>query len=158
MIVDGSNKKLLSQDEISQYAKRGVVIEQICFQQDIESVVRYGKSNGEVQIVNFAIDNSKIICLFQHINDLKYFITRIEIVEKDGEVIPSNTGLISTNHPLWNIQFGKGKGYFDENLNVSVILLPFSLMHKNANCVHTGISIFSLDLSCSNFFNRIVSD
>ena len=30
----------------------------------------------------------------------------IEIVEKDGEVIPSNTGLISTNHPLWNIQFG----------------------------------------------------
>ena len=69
----------------------------------------------------------------------------IEIEEQDGEVIPSNTGLISTNHPLWNIQFGKGKGYFDKNLNVSVILLPFSLMHKNANCVHTGISIFSLD-------------
>ena len=60
VIVDGSNKKLLSQDEISQYAKRGVVIEQICFQQDIESVVRYGKSNGEVQIVNFAIDKELI--------------------------------------------------------------------------------------------------
>mgnify|MGYP001123029970 FL=1 len=42
-----------------------MVIEQICFQQDIESVVRYGKSNGEVQIVNFAIDNSKIINEFQ---------------------------------------------------------------------------------------------
>ena len=75
--------------------------------------------------------------------DLPYF--SLEIVEKDGEIIPSNTGLISTNHPLWNIQFGEGKGYFDKNLNVSVILLPFSLMHKNANCVHTGISIFSLD-------------
>ena len=40
----------------------------------------------------------------------------IKIVEKDGEVIPSNTGLMSTNHPLWNIQFGKGKGYFDVNV------------------------------------------
>ena len=39
----------------------------------------------------------------------------IEIVEKDGEVIPSNTGLISTNHPLWNIQFGKGKGLIKLN-------------------------------------------
>lgn len=84
----------------------------------------------------------------------------IEIVEKDGEVIPSNTGLISTNHPLWNIQFGKGKGYFDENLNVSVILLPFSLMHKNANCVHTGISIFSLDeqKKSSNVIFQVASE
>ena len=84
----------------------------------------------------------------------------IEIEEKDGEVIPSNTGLISTNHPLWNIQFGKGKGYFDKSLNVSVILLPFSLMHKNANCVHTGISIFSLDKQkkSSNIIFQVASE
>jgi len=84
----------------------------------------------------------------------------IEIVEKDGEVIPSNAGLIYTNHPLWNIQFGKGKGYFDKNLNVSVILLPFSLMHKNANCVHTGISIFSLDeqKKSSNIIFQVASE
>ena len=90
--------------------------------------------------------------------DLPYF--SIEIVEKNGEVIPSNTGLIPTNHPIWNIQFGKGKGYFDENLNVSVIFLPFSLMHKNANCVHTGISIFSLDeqKKSSNVIFQVASE
>ena len=90
--------------------------------------------------------------------DLPYF--SLEIVEKDGEIIPSNTGLISTNHPLWNIQFGEGKGYFDKNLNVSVILLPFSLMHKNANCVHTGISIFSLDeqKESSNIIFQVASE
>lgn len=84
----------------------------------------------------------------------------LEIIEKDGEIIPSNTGLISTNHPLWNIQFGEGKSYFDENLNVSVILLPFSLMHKNANCVHTGISIFSLDeqKKSSNVIFQVASE
>jgi hypothetical protein len=90
--------------------------------------------------------------------DLPHF--SLEIVEKDGEIIPSNTGLISTNHPLWNIQFGEGKGYFDENLNVSVILLPFSLMHKNANCVHTGISMFSLDKQkkSSNVIFQVASE
>ena len=90
--------------------------------------------------------------------DLPHF--SIEIVEKDGEIIPSNTGLISTSHPLWNIQFGKGKGYFDKNLNVAVILLPFSLMHKNANCVHTGISIFSLDeqKKSSNVIFQVASE
>ncbi len=85
VIVDGSNKKLLSQDEISQYAKRGVVIEQLCFQQDIEAVIRYGKSNGEVQIVNFAIDNSKIINEFQEFYKIsgRYFIRNLtKIVAK----------------------------------------------------------------------------
>ena len=84
----------------------------------------------------------------------------VEIAEKDGEIIPSNTGLISTNHPLWNIQFGVGKGYFDKSSNVSVILLPFSLMHKNANCVHTGISIFSLNeqKESSNIIFQVASE
>lgn len=90
VIVDGSNNKLLSQDDISQYAKRGVIIEQICFQQDIESVIKYGKSNGEVQIVNFAIDNSKIINEFQEfykisgryiIRNIRKIITQIDCYE-----------------------------------------------------------------------------
>jgi hypothetical protein len=84
----------------------------------------------------------------------------IEILLKDGNVIPSDTGLIKTSHPFWDMQFGNGKAYYDSSIDSTVMLMPYSLMHKNANCVHTGISIFSLDNSkkISNIIFQIASE
>lgn len=84
----------------------------------------------------------------------------IEISFENGNVIPDNTGLMLTTHPFWNIQFGIGKSFNDSSLDVAVILIPFSLMHKDANCVHTGVSIFSIDKSfnASNIIFQIASE
>ena len=141
--------KPFSYNQLQQYINNGSSIDH-----SINGTISLGKVLGN----GFTLIKDENNLFKEFHKDLPNF--SIEIVEKDGEVIPSNTGLISTNHPLWNIQFGKGKGYFDENLNVSVILLPFSLMHKNANCVHTGISIFSLDeqKKSSNVIFQVASE
>ena len=84
----------------------------------------------------------------------------IEIYSKNNNIIPSNTGLIKTSHPFWDIQFGIGKAYYHKEQSSTVLLMPFSLMHKNANCVHTGVSIFALDQfkNLSNIIFQIASE
>lgn len=84
----------------------------------------------------------------------------IDISFQDSHVVPADTGLIKTSHPFWDIQFGIGKSYYHSLSDVAVMLLPFSLMHKNANCVHTGVGIFSLDKSykVSNVIFQIASE
>ncbi|MDA7701334.1 beta-lactamase family protein [Gammaproteobacteria bacterium] len=84
----------------------------------------------------------------------------IEIYSKNNNIIPSNTGLIKTSHPFWDIQFGIGKAYYHKEQSSTVLLMPFSLMHKNANCVHTGVSIFALDQfkNPSNIIFQIASE
>jgi len=141
--------KPFSYNQLQQYINNGSSIDH-----SINGTISLGKVLGN----GFTLIKDENNLFKEFHKDLPNF--SIEIVEKDGEVIPSNAGLIYTNHPLWNIQFGKGKGYFDKNLNVSVILLPFSLMHKNANCVHTGISIFSLDeqKKSSNIIFQVASE
>ena len=61
IIVDGTCTNILSDFEINNFKNTGIKVEQINFQQDIEAVKLYGKSNGEMQIMNYAVDNSEII-------------------------------------------------------------------------------------------------
>ena len=61
VLVDGSKTKILSEKEIFFYAKNGIIIEQLLFQQKISDVLKYGKSNGEMQITNFMISNSLLV-------------------------------------------------------------------------------------------------
>lgn len=61
VIVDGSNTKIFTDDEINQFSSIGVTIEQIYFQQNAEDVRVGGKSQGELQIMYHAIQNSKLI-------------------------------------------------------------------------------------------------
>ncbi len=61
ILVDGSDTKIFDDFELNNFKKRGIEIEQLVFQQNISEVERYGKSQGEMQITNFMIDNSLLI-------------------------------------------------------------------------------------------------
>lgn len=61
VIVDGSNRSVLSNSEIAELSRSGVEIEQLMFQQNREQVQLFGKSNGEVQITEFMLANSALI-------------------------------------------------------------------------------------------------
>lgn len=61
VIVDGSNSKIFTDNEIKYFLELGVEIEQIVFQQNTDYVKKYGKSYGEVEIVNFSVLNSNLI-------------------------------------------------------------------------------------------------
>lgn len=61
VIVDGSNNKVLSEEEILKYAKKGIKIEQLLFLQDKKLVEEYGKGHGEMQITNYMVENSELV-------------------------------------------------------------------------------------------------
>lgn len=61
VIVDGSNTEILTKKEISEFAQKGVIIEQLLFQQNTLNVSEFGKSNGEMQIINYTVTNSVLI-------------------------------------------------------------------------------------------------
>ena len=63
VIVDGSNTKIFNDDEIKKFILNGVNVEQIWFQQIAEEVRAGGKSQGELQIIYYAIENSNLINL-----------------------------------------------------------------------------------------------
>ena len=64
VIADGSNSKIFEKKEILNFARKGLIIEQICFQQNQDEVRVGGKSQGELQIIYYAIQNSKLIADF----------------------------------------------------------------------------------------------
>jgi hypothetical protein len=64
VIADGSNHQIFDKQEIINFAQNGLVIEQICFQQNQNEVRVGGKSQGELQIIYYAIQNSKLIADF----------------------------------------------------------------------------------------------
>ncbi|MCC5610832.1 hypothetical protein LC612_29825 [Nostoc sp. CHAB 5834] len=64
VIADGSNFQIFDREEILSFARKGLIIEQICFQQNQDEVRVGGKSQGELQIIYYAIQNSKLIAEF----------------------------------------------------------------------------------------------
>ncbi|MDA9094690.1 hypothetical protein N9K02_02190 [Gammaproteobacteria bacterium] len=85
--------------------------------------------------------------------DLNFLITK-------GSFHPENTRLIKTSHKFWDIQFGKGVTKFDKDLDIHFVIFPFNLVHKNANCIHNGIGIFSISSSndISNTLLQVASE
>ena len=61
VIVEGSNFEILSDVEIKNFRHKGVEIEQITFNQNIEDVRNFGKSNGEQQIMNYMLKTSVLV-------------------------------------------------------------------------------------------------
>jgi hypothetical protein len=140
--------KPFTYNQLQQYINNGSSIAQ-----SINGTISLGKVLGK----GFTLINDENNIFKESHKDLPDF--SIEIVEKDGNVIPSNTALITTIilYGIYNLV--KVKATYDQALDVAVILIPFSLMHKNANCVHTGISIFSLDNKrnpLTSFFKLLV--
>jgi hypothetical protein len=84
----------------------------------------------------------------------------IDFISKEGKAYPSNSKVIKTSHPFWNIQFGIGTTKIDRISSNTLVVLPFSLVHKNANCVHSGLAIFSISKvnTISNILFEIASE
>ena len=105
---------------------------------------------------NVLIDSRKIY-QDNHKNIPKF---EIEISSLDGKVYPKNTKIIETNHLFWNIQFGIGSSKLETSSSNTLITLPFSLIHKSANCIHNGIGVFSIsnENQISNIIFEIASE
>ena len=67
------------------------------------------------------------------------------VIAPDGRAIPSKRGLQVTNNRYWDILFEPGNWYM-KNKKVSIVL-PFSLIEKNANCTHQGMIVIETNSS-----------
>nr|WP_314898203.1 hypothetical protein [uncultured Flavobacterium sp.] len=123
VIVDGSNSKIFNDEEIKYFLRRGVVIEQIAFQQNTEVVKKYGKSFGEVGIINYGILNSRLIkeaSSFYKISgryNIKNFKSLVKVIDRYENVF------FFDNPPFLN----KGREF------VSTIFYKTSLSFYNDN-------------------------
>ena len=81
--------------------------------------------------------------------DKKFFnqfpINSLGLTIKNGVVSPDQYFFMGTEHPFFNIHFGVGYSKKIKGEAKDLITLPFSFLHKNANCVHNGIMITSYD-------------
>lgn len=83
VIVDGSNVEIFDQTEIDALAiKYGVQIEQLAFQQESEKVRLQGKSYGELAIIFYALNHSKLMKEFGSFTKIsgRYSITNLHDV------------------------------------------------------------------------------
>lgn len=82
----------------------------------------------------------------------------IELNSSDGFVSPSQK-FIQTKEGFYNLYVGKGIHRLDSNNNYSLVILPIALLHKNANCVHNGVLVFSiLEKKISNSILQVSSE
>tara|TARA_B100000902_G_scaffold31116_1_gene37301 strand:- start:1113 stop:2768 length:1656 start_codon:yes stop_codon:yes gene_type:complete len=96
-----------------------------------------------------------------HLKDFEYLPNfEIEIISQDGYLYSINNEIIETDHPYWNIQFGTGTSKLEKESNNTVLAIPFSLIHKSANCTHNGVGIFSISQtnSISNIVFQVASE
>ena len=67
----------------------------------------------------------------------------IEISVEGKNVLIRNKNIIQTNNNYWDLSFSDGLSWYEDKL--LFISAPFSLIQKNANCVHNGVLIFSIN-------------
>mgnify|MGYP001284514322 CR=1 FL=1 len=67
----------------------------------------------------------------------------IKLSSKNGIVEP-NIRFINTNHEFFDFYIGQGFNRINNENQKSIVILPIAYIHKNANCVHNGVLIFSL--------------
>jgi hypothetical protein len=91
VIADGSGHILLSDAECAHAKNAGVYIEQLSFQQKSEEVVLFGKGQGEMQIVEYALNNSEILSDSSAFYKLsgRYFLSNMRDVLRVTEQHPS---------------------------------------------------------------------
>ena len=61
VLVDCTDSKLFSEDDIMWITSTGVRVEQLCFQQNTELVQQRGKGYGEAKILEYALSASKLL-------------------------------------------------------------------------------------------------
>ena len=93
------------------------------------------------------------------LTDLSKFPSfEIELRSQEGAVTPS-INFIESENSFFNVYIGNGINRLSRTTKKSLIMLPIALTHKNANCVHNGLMIFSLEESkVSSFIFQISSE
>ena len=82
----------------------------------------------------------------------------IDLYSSDGSVSPSQK-FIQSKQSFYNLYIGTGIHRLDNDNNYSVVILPIALLHKNANCVHNGVLVFSiLENKISNSIFQVSSE
>lgn len=61
VIVDSTGVSVFNEDEIDNLSKLGILVEQLKYNQDEHSVVTNGKGYAEGKLVEFAIENSRLL-------------------------------------------------------------------------------------------------
>lgn len=61
VIVDGSNRKPLNDDDLALFGQLGVRVEQIAYAQSLDKLQRYGKGYGESEAMDLAVDSSALL-------------------------------------------------------------------------------------------------
>lgn len=118
---------MLSKEKIKSYKKLGVEIEQLSFLQNQVDVKKYGKSNGECQIVEYALTNSKFIGNsggFYKLSPRYMFINAKQVVSKMDQ---SNIffqynpkSLFFLNHFVMTIFYKTSVEFYKENLAICI--------------------------------------
>ena len=63
-------------------------------------------------------------------------------VEVDGRLVPAERGIVAGSGDWWDWIVGPGRSWQDGDSGWSRASVPFSLMEKNANCLHHGVLTF----------------
>jgi hypothetical protein len=92
-------------------------------------------------------------------NFTQFPISFINVVSIDGVITPEIKINLATEHPYFNFHLGFGTNKKIKQSNSSLITMPFSFLHKNANCVHNGIMLAVFDgKNISNAIFQISSE
>lgn len=71
---------------------------------------------------------------------------RITLIQVGDDVVPVQRGPIAGDHPAWEWIFEPGRAWsMADRPGVTYVALPFALMERNANCLHNGLALFTLD-------------
>ncbi|MGO1850616.1 hypothetical protein, partial [Microbacterium sp.] len=84
----------------------------------------------------------------------------VELVQNEDLVIPAVRGVRITGSAAWNIAFGLGRAWQEDgDGGMTRAALPFSLIERNANCVHNGLMTFLFsDTTVSQLRDQVTSE
>lgn len=67
----------------------------------------------------------------------------VQLVQNGSHLVPVVRGVQYTGSPYWNLAVGAGRAWSEKgDRGQSRASLPFSLVERNANCVHNGVLTF----------------
>lgn len=83
-----------------------------------------------------------------------------KLVQHDGLLIPTERGLHITGNTAWNVALGLGRVWHENgDGDMTRAALPFSLIERNANCVHNGVMTFLFtDTTVSQLRYQVTSE
>ncbi len=70
---------------------------------------------------------------------------KFSFVRQGNHLIPFDWSVQTGQHPQWEWQVSPGYQWSEENTNYRLMVFPFALQERNANCTHNGVIKIVLD-------------